>query len=81
MVRRGNATTLIGKTIKDVIIVNRYEGTPHSQVFLLFDDNTHYEFYGDDIRPSGGVDDGGRNEILNYVRDSGAHVKSLAHEL
>ena len=81
MVRRGKASSLIGKTIKDVIIVNRNEGTPHSQVFILFDDNTHYEFYGDDIHPSGGVDEGGRNEILNYVRDSGAYIKRLVHEL
>lgn len=77
MVRRGDASKLIGKTIKDVIVVNRVEGTPRCQVFILFDDNTHYEFYGDTILPSGGVDKGGKNEILNYIRDSGAFVKRL----
>ena len=77
MVCRDNLSKLIGKTIKDIIFVNRSARTPRCQVFILFDDNTHFEFYGDNILASGGVDDGGKNEILNYVRNSGAYVSSL----
>jgi hypothetical protein len=77
MVRRGNPSKMIGKTIKDVIVVNRAGLNPHSQVFLLFDDDTHYEFYGDNILVSGAIYEGGKSEVLNYIRDSGAYVNPL----
>jgi len=64
-----------GRTIERVI-VKRKKGPfngfgPVMQVFLLFTDHTYYEIYADNmIYFTGGVDEGGREEVLRYVSDA-----------
>jgi hypothetical protein len=55
---RKTATCLLGKRIVGVI---RREGPrePRAQLFLMFDDGTYFELYGDSIHLAGGVDRGG----------------------
>ncbi len=58
---------IIGKKICGVV-VKQGTRTPRSQVFLLFTDDTYYEFYSDsDIIGTGGVDPGGLNEVRAYM--------------
>jgi hypothetical protein len=64
----------VGKTISGVVVKNRkdgcYTGQLCFQVFLLFSDNTYYEFYND-ARFTGcsGVDRGGAEEVRDYIKD------------
>ena len=44
---------IIGKTTKSVI-VTRDDRPPRNQVFLVFDDNTYFEFYGESFTGAGG---------------------------
>lgn len=41
---------------------------PVHSVFLLFDDGTHFELWGE-IHGSGGIDRGGAEKVRNYLKD------------
>jgi hypothetical protein len=68
-----NAHEILGKTITGIILkyADKPAETPQSQLWLLFSDNTCYEFYclGDSIRPSGGVIANGLEHINHYMQD------------
>lgn len=49
-------------------MVARHLEPPERQVFLVFDDATHYELFGSDLRGCKGIDPGGLNEVRNCVR-------------
>jgi hypothetical protein len=71
---------ILGKTINGVIVKQHPDGNPSSQVFLLFDDDTHYEFWtnGPGISGAGGVDPGGKDKVLSFGRE-GCEVFFEAH--
>jgi hypothetical protein len=58
---------IIGKTIRAVITAEGNSEPPRDQVYLIFDDDTYYEFYGGDIAGTGGVDQGGSEYVLGYL--------------
>jgi hypothetical protein len=62
---------ILGKTISGVVVKRHPDGYPSSQVFLLFDDDTHYELYTskEKIKGIGGVDPGGKDKVLAYRRE------------
>jgi hypothetical protein len=62
------ASLIIGKTIVGIIEKKNTQGTsPASQIFLLFSDNTNYEFYSSDrIRGTSDIGVGGNNEVRRY---------------
>lgn len=65
---------LVGKTIEAVLTS---EGNPHGpscQVFLVFTDNTIYEFYGSDIHSIKGFEVGDVNTIEKYARSCNGKV-------
>lgn len=49
------AKKIIGKTIAGVV-VKESDHNPKSQVFLIFSDNTSYEFYSDETEIRGNTD-------------------------
>jgi hypothetical protein len=55
---------LVGKTIREVVLK---DGTgPLAQLFLVFDDGTHYEFYSDgSISGSGYIEPGGFEKVIS----------------
>lgn len=74
---------LVGKTIRGVVIKEREDSPPRSQVFLVFDD-CHFEFYSPEgsILPTHGVwptHEGGPpfKAVFDYMGD-GATIVSLA---
>jgi hypothetical protein len=71
MTRQG-VSKILGKRIVGVIEKACKRGTfPVSQIFLLFDDNTYYEFYSDArIIGTNHVDDGGIAEVQRYGSDA-----------
>lgn len=63
---------IAGKTIERVIVKKAIDPWSHPgiQVFFVFTDQTYYELYSDDISFTGGVDQGGRDAVLNYMKSS-----------
>lgn len=59
---------LVGKTIIGVIKKENIRGTtPASQIFLLFNDNTYYEFYSfSNIMSTSDIDEGGIDQVRRY---------------
>ena len=57
---------IVGKRIGAVVISERNRRGPKSQVFLVFDDATVYELYGD-IRSTGGLDRAGTKWAVGYA--------------
>lgn len=62
---------ILGKTISGIIVKDR-EGTPKTQLFLLFDDDTWYEFYSmsEDIKTTTAERSGGLKGLYNYMGDT-----------
>ena len=52
---------LIGKQIAGIISVKGRRSVPHDQLFLLLNDNTHFEIFGSALGWSGRVYPGGRD--------------------
>jgi hypothetical protein len=65
---KDGAIEILGKTIRAVVI-KEAEDSPRSQLFLVFEDGTHFEFYcsRDTIHPAGGVDPGGLDAVRRYM--------------
>jgi hypothetical protein len=58
---------VIGKRIQGLVVGQNSE-SPQCQVFLIFDDGTHYELYGSDLQGSKGIDRGGLEEVRAHLR-------------
>jgi hypothetical protein len=72
---------LLGKRISGVV-VKRADRPPYSQLFLIFEDDTYYEFYCDSqICGAGGVDKGGLTDVLNYMPEHEVVVKATLDRL
>ena len=67
---------IIGKTIKSVI-VTRNDRPPKNQIFLVFDDDTYFEFYGESFTGAGEIDQGGVDEVSRYIEKSGAQITNV----
>ena len=69
---KDEAYHVVGKRIIGVIIKETKTGRPpYSQLFLVFDDHTSFEFYADSpIEPTGGVDKMSFREIHNYMDEN-----------
>jgi hypothetical protein len=68
----------IGKTIAGVVIVQNKNHPPHQQIFLVFDDESSYEIYGESFTCSSGVCPWGINKVIRYAKQAeGAEVTHL----
>jgi len=70
---RRSVNEIIRKTIKAVVISEDNRIGPQNQVFLVFDDGTYFEFYGD-IRCAGRVDAGSEECAINYARKAAGRI-------
>lgn len=65
---------ILGKTITGVVIKENLTDSLCSQVFLVFSDNTHFEFYsGDEIVPIKGIRYRGMDWITDIDEDKIVH--------
>ena len=58
--------SVLGKRIVAVLGKER-DREPRAQVFLIFDDGTSYEFFGEFISGGTGLDTGGLDEARRYM--------------
>jgi len=71
---KNGAAEIVGKTITGVIIkqAKGVRDRPQSQLYLLFDDNSYYEFYSfsDSISNTGGcLPDSSFREVYKYMEE------------
>jgi hypothetical protein len=57
---------VLGKCIKSVIVAKSPK-SPTRQVFLVFTDDTSFEFYGDQFSGAEGIDQGGIENVRRYI--------------
>ncbi|MCA1792737.1 MAG: hypothetical protein LC660_02500 [Desulfobacteraceae bacterium] len=67
---------IVGKTISSVV-VGCNQKDPQNQVFLVFDDGTHFEFWGPNFSCAGGVDIGDQTKVINYIKKLGGSVTKI----
>jgi hypothetical protein len=65
---------LIGKKITGVV-VGRGDESPRNQIFLVFEDDTCFEIYGDLMSVASGVDRGGLDGAKKSVAWGGRRVE------
>jgi hypothetical protein len=58
---------LVGKTIKSIVVSDNNSLPPRCQVFLVFTDDTYYEFYGSEIHATHGPDQGDETAAIEYA--------------
>ena len=68
MAFKAAVASILGKTIKH-IVVKEGDRAPRSQVFLVFTDDSYYEFYSThgSISGAGGLDVGGIEAVRKYL--------------
>jgi hypothetical protein len=58
---------VVGKRIHGVLVAE-HPSTPRNQVFLVFDDGTYYELFGDTISGIKGIDPEGMDQVRSYAQ-------------
>ena len=59
------------------MVVAEGNHSQEDQVFLLFSDGTHLEFYGSSFTCADGLDRGGVAEACSYAEKCGAHISAV----
>ena len=58
---------IVGKNIVGVVVKEQPGRQPHSMVFLVFDDDTYFEFYSlNSLVEGGGPRPGSHEDVLRY---------------
>jgi hypothetical protein len=69
----GTPGSIVGRRINAVVLkaARNRRSPPATQLFLVFDDGTYYEFYtgAEAISCAGGFDQGGLPGVLGYMPD------------
>jgi hypothetical protein len=67
-VKKESLKEVIGKTIRSVVFRSGYEASPEAQLFLVFEDGTYFEFYGQEIDCGRSLSEGGVDHAIEYAR-------------
>lgn len=67
---------IIGKRIQAVLVAEG-ESDPRQQVFLVFEDGTTFEFWGQHFSCASGVTRGGVSEAIEYATKCSARVRDI----
>jgi hypothetical protein len=65
---------VIGKTIRSVVFRSGYDASPESQLFLVFEDDTYFEFYGQEIGCVRSLSEGDMTRAIDYAKKFGSQV-------
>ncbi len=62
---------IVGKTVRGVVVKRALKGArPAWQVFLIFTDDTHLEFYGTEFTTCSDIDPQGADWVRRYMASS-----------
>ena len=59
---------VIGKTIRSIVFRSEVNVSPGTQLFLVFEDGTYFELYGQEIHFVRSVSDGDVTKAVDYAR-------------
>ena len=59
---------VIGKTISSIVFRSEADISPETQLFLVFEDGTYFEFYGQEIHFVRSVSNGNVTTAIDYAR-------------
>jgi hypothetical protein len=59
---------VIGKTIRSIIFRSGRDVNPETQLFLVFEDDTYFEFYGQDMGFVRSLSEGDTTKATDYAR-------------
>ncbi len=65
---------VIGKTISSVVFRSGIDTSPETQLFLVFEDGTYFEFYGQEIGFVRSLSDGDITKAIDYARKFSSDV-------
>jgi hypothetical protein len=71
---------VIGKTIRSIVFRSGRNVNPEAQLFLVFDDGTYFEFYGQEINFVRSLTEGDTARASAYARKFGSEVLVVRHE-
>ena len=59
---------VIGKTIRSIVFRSGINVSPETQLFLVFEDDTYFEFYGQEIDFVRSLSEGDVTKAMDYAR-------------
>jgi hypothetical protein len=65
---------VIGKTIQSVVFRSGIDANPETQFFLVFEDDTYFEFYGQEIGFVRSLSAGDLAKAIDYARKFSSEV-------
>ena len=71
---------VIGKTISSVVFRSELDVSPEIQLFLVFEDGTYFEFYGQDINYVRSLSDGDVTKAIDYARRFSTEILIVNHD-
>jgi hypothetical protein len=69
--RKDTLQTVIGKTIQSIIFRSGRDVNPETQLFLVFEDDTYFEFFGQEIYFVRSLSRGDTTKAIDYARKFG----------
>ena len=76
-IKHAGLQQIIGKTIRAVVVSANRQCEPAYQLFLVFDDDTHFELYGAQLHSGSQLYNGGEQAVLGYVQSSGGVITRI----
>jgi hypothetical protein len=71
---------VIGKTIRSIVFRSGTGVSPETQLFLVFEDDTYYEFYGQEMGFVRTLSEGDTTKAMNYARKFSSKVHVVDHK-
>jgi hypothetical protein len=65
---------VIGKTIRSIVFRSGINISPETQLFLVFEDDTYFEFYGQEIDFVRSLSEGDITKAMDYARKFSTEV-------
>jgi hypothetical protein len=65
---------VIGKTIRSIVFRSGRDVNPESQLFLVFEDGTYFELYGQEIDFVRSLSEGDAAKAVDYARKFSSEV-------
>jgi hypothetical protein len=72
--RKNTLQEVIGKTIQAIVFRSGRDVNPESQLFLVFEDDTYLEFYGQEIGFVRSLSEGDTAKAIDYARKFSTEV-------
>ena len=73
-----NLRGILGKRIQAVVHARSFGSNPPDQLFLVFDDGTYYEFYGNQIQGTSSPSQGDQAAAVRSLVDRECVVKQVS---